>query len=587
MAALAFFAASFRVVAIQARSFPRQTQAAKSQAEAVPHFLNTAEGVAYVGSRKCAECHPSIVEQFQKTDMGHSMFSADDPARMPALSTPVTIFDKKAHQYDQVYRHGNSVYESEYALDGHGREIYRHTEKLAYGVGAGENGYSFIVDRGGFLFQAPLSFYSHAGKWDLSPGHKMGFDRPIIEGCIVCHTGRARPVSGREGLYREPPFREIAVGCENCHGPGELHVRAREKGAPVTGSGDPTIVNPDRLPGWMANNVCEFCHQSGDAVVLAPGKEFRDFRPGTPLDRTVAIFNLPLKEKAKNVSPLLGHYSLMVLSRCYRGSGGKLNCITCHDPHQEVSRQKAPAYYRSKCLGCHQESSCTLPLAARTAQSPPDDCAGCHMPKQSLETIAHSALTNHRIIRASGEPFPKDAFKPQPGMDGLWMLDEEPGNTAPPDLRTLALAYAQISNARPEYRDRLEELLREMPTEGNDNPRILGTRARLTLEDNGAEGYGPAIAFLQRGIQLGSAWPGDYQLLADLLRSTDRSADAISILERGIALDPYFSPFYSSLAACYEDQSDFRDARQTLENGEKLFPEDASIRKELEKLKKK
>ena len=62
-------------------------------------------------------------------------------------------------------------------------------EKLAYVVGAGENGYSYIIRRGDFLFQAPLSFYTKSGTWDLSPGHELGFNRPIPLGCAAFHSG--------------------------------------------------------------------------------------------------------------------------------------------------------------------------------------------------------------------------------------------------------------------------------------------------------------------------------------------------------------------------------------------------------------
>ncbi len=513
--------------------------------------------------------------------MGREIFPGGDASRMPPLSAPVAVYDKQARQYDQVYRQGRSAFQSEYALDAHGHEIIRHTEKLAYGVGAGENGYSFIVDRGGFLFQAPLSFYSRAGKWDLSPGHELGFNRPIVTGCIVCHSGRPRPVAHRDGLYGRPPFAELAIGCENCHGPGALHVRQRRQGLPVPRGGDPTMVNPARLPGWLADNICAFCHQMGDAAVLAPGKSFLDFRPGTPLDRTLAIFTLPLKGKTK-VSPLLGHYELMLLSRCYRASQGKLSCISCHDPHRQASPGETPAYFRSKCLGCHQESSCTVPPAEREAQSPPDNCIACHMPRRELTSIAHAALTDHRIVRTRDEPFPKDVLVPRTGTDGLVLLDGEPGKDAPPSRLVLFCAYAQLVNAHPEYKGRLAGLIRGLAPQEQDNPVVLGTLARFSLEQGGAQGYETAITALERAVQLGTAWPQDYQLLADLLRSTGHAADAISILDRGIALDPYVNSFYMTLAACYRDEGDTRHARQILKEGLSLFPEDMSIRHALE-----
>ena len=55
-----------------------------------------------------------------------------------------------------------------------------------------------------------------------------------------------------------------------------------------------------------------------------------------------------------------------------------------------VSSAEVPAYYRSKCLTCHTDASCSLPDHGGR-------CAECHMPKLQLREIPHTALTNHRI----------------------------------------------------------------------------------------------------------------------------------------------------------------------------------------------
>src|SRR5690349_16036 len=122
---------------------------------------------------------------------------------------------------------------------------------------------TYAVRRGDFLFQAPLSFYSKPLQWDLSPGYETtgeGFGRPMHEACIVCHSGRARSVPGRDGLYENPPFAEPAVGCENCHGPGALHVKERQGAASGRREADRSIVNPARLNARLADDICMKCH---------------------------------------------------------------------------------------------------------------------------------------------------------------------------------------------------------------------------------------------------------------------------------------------------------------------------------------
>ena len=84
-----------------------------------------------------------------------------------------------------------------------------------------------------------------------------------------------------------------------------------------------------------------------------PEKTIAISSPVLPLDDTLAIFMVPPRRDSPQTD-LLEHYFSMTLSKCYRSSGGRLSCITCHDPHVEPAKQDAPAYYRAKCLDVPQ-----------------------------------------------------------------------------------------------------------------------------------------------------------------------------------------------------------------------------------------
>jgi hypothetical protein len=389
------------------------SQTATSQEPPTIVYKNTNPGVAYVGSKVCAGCHADIYEKYVRTDMGRSMSLANDPAQLERVSNPVTVVADKLHRYFQVFRKDSNLYQSEYELGSDGSEVFRNIQKIEYVIGSGSNGQGYIVQRGDYLLEAPLSYYSKSKSWALSPGYELGdygFSRTIPTSCVACHSGLAQPVPDRVALYREPPFRELAIGCENCHGPGDLHVADRSKGTAVSSGADPTIVNPAKLGRLLADNICMNCHQGSDTRVLQPGRDYLDFRPGTPLENAVAIFALPITRESQPASPLLEHYSLMTLSKCYRLSSGRMSCLTCHDPHEQP-RGEAANYYRQRCLACHAEKSCSSSLVARARRTPPDDCTGCHMPKQNLTLISHSVLTNHRIVAREDEPYPEAAFR--------------------------------------------------------------------------------------------------------------------------------------------------------------------------------
>jgi len=303
--------------------------------------LNSAQSTNYVGTKVCAACHADIFAKYSKTAMGRSMVRGVDPSVLDSLPVPFTVFDSEAGEYFEVLRKEGALYQSQYAVDRDGKEIFRQTWKLPFVVGSGENGFGFLLQREGYLFEAPLTYYTKSHVWGFSPGYELrnlAFTRPVIAECVGCHSGRSQPVYGRSALYREPPFAELAVGCENCHGPGERHVAERRDGHAIAGNTDTSIVNPARLSGWLADNICMKCHQGGDVRVEQPGKHEQDFRPGTRLDDVVAIFKAPLSRGASSQSVLLEHYFSMTLSKCYRASAGSGRSVWIAALSSSVSR---------------------------------------------------------------------------------------------------------------------------------------------------------------------------------------------------------------------------------------------------------
>jgi predicted CXXCH cytochrome family protein len=296
---------------------------------------------SYVGSRACGGCHAAIYSSYAETAMGRSLRRVDEADQLPLVPDPVVVNGFK------VYRRGGNIYQSEIEKDAYGSPIGQSAYKLEYVIGSGANGYGYIVSSGMRLVEAPLSYYTKSKRWALSPGYQegdRGFQRPIVAGCLDCHSGGPRPVAHRLGLYEDPPFREVAIGCENCHGPGSEHALALGVGS---------IVNPAKLPSAQQSRLCARCHQDAGA------------NPN---------------------SDLLAQDSAMRQSKCYIATGGRLMCITCHDPHGSVRPAEAVAYYRGKCLTCHA-----------SVADHGENCTGCHLPKHSPGTVPHAALTNHRI----------------------------------------------------------------------------------------------------------------------------------------------------------------------------------------------
>ncbi len=549
-------------------------------------FRNMAPSVRYVGSKVCSGCHPKIASSYLKTGMGRSMITGGDTSFETRLPAPATIFDKDTGQYFEVLRKDGALYQAHYAVGRDGREIFRQTFKTDYVVGAGENGFGFVIARDDYLFEAPLSYYTKSRIWSFSPGyeaHNYAFTRPVVEQCIGCHSGQPQPVSGRVALYRNPPFAELAVGCENCHGPGALHVTERQAGGPPVNPAakiDTSIVNPARLTGWLADNICMKCHQGGDVRVAQPGKTEQDFRPGSSLDTVEAIFKVPLSSDSPPQSVLLEHYFGMRLSKCYRKSAGKLGCITCHNPHAQLFGQEAVLSYRAKCLTCHTPESCKLPVAERVKKSSADDCAFCHMPKRTVATITHAALTDHSITARAGEPYPEEAFSSNAADGtGLLHLTSAPGGpiSGIPPITLLRAYLDLIRDGHKEFTARKNELLDKLARSAPADPLVLSALGRRAAAKGTVEGARESIGYLTGAIRTGSTLPEDFLLLAEAYGQCKRHAEGIRVLQKGLDQNPYLHEFYDALAAQYVALEEYRDALQMTRKGLDVFPDDTAL----------
>ena len=537
----------------------------------------------YVGSRICGNCHRAIYKSYSQTDMGRSISEAN-ASFLAGIPTSASIFDDHLNRHFETYESNGNLYQSEYETTLDGKEIFRDTHKIDWIIGAGANGFGAITRRGNYLFEAPLSFYSNIHRWGLSPGYEFGdygFSRPILPACVMCHSGQPQAILEGNGRFREPPFAELAVGCENCHGPGSKHLTVIRTNFSAQNARN-SIVNPAKLTPWLVDNICMRCHQSGQARVLQPGKDYSDFRPGAALDDTLSIFLVPFTGESPPQDDLLQHYLFMRLSNCYRGSAGRLGCLSCHDPHLQPTEQQAPAYFRQKCMSCHTESSCRVPLSVRQQKSPPDNCIGCHMPKRNVNVISHSVLTNHRIIADPNEPFPDVAFHMvTPELPDLVHLNASPGKMTVPAPLTLLEAYRQVMTAHPGYRERYWSLAKQLEAGEPENVAVLEALADLALQNKSREGLEGGIRYLDLARNRGSTNPADFELLGRLFVARGDPASATGVLREGIRLIPYDAELYRLLAKTYQSLNKKREECEILADANHIFPQDASIRSSL------
>ncbi len=562
-------------------------QGKRGNANAVAPVAASRDG--YVGSEACTACHAGIAKSYAKTSMGHSLsaITADSLQALPLGSAEATsYFDPNSNHHFEVRADNGKVIETEYETAQDGSEVFRNSHPMSWMIGTGENGFGLLLTRGDFVFQAPLSYYTRAARWNLSPGYQNGdysFNRLILPGCIYCHSGRSRPVVNQDGRYATPVFTEKSIGCENCHGPGAAHVAAMRAGK-VKGP-DRTIVNPNRLNGQLADDICMSCHQAGDARVLQPGKTYQDFRPGQPLERIVAIFQIPPTPENPPQADHVEHYYSMSLSKCFRATRGlapekQLRCTSCHDPHVEPTVNEDPAYFKTKCLNCHTTASCTAPKAAREATTPADNCIGCHMQQRDIRVISHSSATNHRIVKTPDEPFPDVTFHEttaaMPDLIELNPEGERGAQAAVPPAVVRLQAYALVERSEPRFH---ASWLRTLSGIEASAPEDAIVQASLGHRDLADHKLTDAIDHLQHAIRLN---PMDTDAYIDLSEAQDESGQseaAIVSAKKAVDLDPYVAPIQKTLILRLINAKQYEEAQAALERYLQNFPEDDVMRK--------
>lgn len=352
----------------------------------------------YAGSLTCVECHKEICEKYLTHPMNQAMDSVPQ-------SRPIETFDKTTFPTDELLQYHVEVRDKrlvhhEVLTSEEGKVIYDLAEPIAFALGSGQRGRSYLLKKDGALFQSPIGWYSGAKKWDLSPGYGYPqndrFERQIGVGCLYCHAGILNSNPEQKDTFREPTFVEMPISCERCHGPAQKHVEFQRQGSLPNGEKDP-IVNPAKLDAVRREHVCDQCHLLGEAVVPRYGRTHADFRPGMLLDDVWTVFVSKQGAEARGAKAV-SHVEQMHASRCFQESKGKMGCTSCHDPHSKPKPEERIAYFDQKCAKCHQEASCKLPESQRNASPEKGSCIGCHMPSSPAGDVAHTALTDHRIL---------------------------------------------------------------------------------------------------------------------------------------------------------------------------------------------
>lgn len=538
----------------------------------IARFTPPADSDEFLGSTACAECHPKISRAYARHPMANSLWTVADA---PAIEdyNKETIFSPDTNHHYAVETTADGILHHERMTDAEGETLYDQAVRVDYAVGSGAMGRSYLIDRSGLLFMSPISWYTSSRRWDLSPGYRLPhhrrFDRRIQAECVSCHSGRLNPESGSNRRFKQPPFFELSIGCERCHGPGKQHVEFH-RAEPISNATDP-IVNPTRLDAARREDLCAQCHLQGKGRIPHYGCNVTDFRPGQRLEETCTIF-VEAEDSASNRSArAVSQVEQMRSSACYRGSEGRLGCISCHEIHPTSTE---PTTYREKCLNCHHDKGCQLPEAERLRRQPDDSCVHCHMSSGTGSQIPHAAFTNHQILRTPDsivEETENPAFTPPAvfgGADarlprlvvnrarGLWLADHAEATT---NRRFASLAIQLLLNVT------------EQTPNDADVLEALGTASAVSgqLEDS--------VKYWERSISIEPDRDQTIRMMAILLQNSNKTKEARPYLEKYLELQPRDAVMWGRQSQLLGLSGKWNEAVDAAEQSRELDPSDPRV----------
>ena len=518
----------------------------------------------FAASPDCAPCHRAIYDRYRQTPMANS--SGTVGSGLIQEQYPQT-FDHAATGFRYRVDRKSAAVVLEFAKkDG----TLRGVKELPYFIGSGATARSYLLRDDGFVYQAPVAYYTAAARWDLAPNYETYaypfLTRPVMPGCLTCHASSLNLVPLTENRYGNPPFQEGGIACERCHGPGEEHIRKMKAG---DRKGGLAIVNPAKLIPERRDSVCSQCHLAGEVRVMRPGTDWNSYHPGDRLSDSVAVFVRAGQSRGMKVT---SHVENLAQSACERGSGGRLWCGTCHDPHFVPTAAGRAAWFRGKCLGCHATSACRETRSNRAAKQ--DDCIACHMAKSPVTDAQHVVFTDHSIPKR-----PRTAGPPASGSLELTVFDS---GTA--SARDVAVAYgiAASRTKDPALHSRAMTLLQEAERASPDDVEVLLYLAELYRNGNRED---DAVPLYRRAIRLDPAQVTASVGLGGILAERGQWTEAIALWQDALSKNGGLELVRLNMAMAQWRNGDLPAAESSLLKAVALSPGFATPAELLEKLR--
>jgi predicted CXXCH cytochrome family protein len=344
---------------------------------------NAVSQAAYVGRQTCAECHQGEHKLWQGSDHDQAMMLATDQSVLADFND--TKFEYQGVTTRFFRRDGKFMVNTE------GPDGKYHDYEVKYTFGVRPLQQYMVEFPDGRVQVLRESWDVKNKKWfyvtppdvpneRIPPGdplHWTGIAQNWNTTCADCHSTNLHKGYDPEKNTYHTTFAQINVSCEECHGPGSVHVELARKRSPFwdrnVGYGLVSLKN--KFSNTMIE-TCAKCHSRRYQV-------HEDFRPGRSfLDHYEPVtLAAGLYEADGQIRDEVYEYGSFMQSKMH---ANRVRCTDCHDPHSLKLKFTGNAL----CTQCHLPAKYDTPAHHHhKADSEGAQCIKCHMPSRLYMVI--------------------------------------------------------------------------------------------------------------------------------------------------------------------------------------------------------